>query len=74
MSDDFRPFTAVEVGNRLAYIRLKTWVKLFKPCHLCMRYRLDRNSIVLSRSAFDYYKNTSLYLKNIIYQDHKIKL
>ncbi|RZI31016.1 MULTISPECIES: hypothetical protein [Pseudomonas] len=74
MSDDFRPFTAVEVGNHLDYIRLKIWVKLFKPCHLCMRYRLDRNSIVLSRSAFDYYKNPASTLKNIIYQDHKIKI
>lgn len=38
-----------------------------------MRYRLDRNSIVLSRSAFDYYKKTSFYLENVICQDHKIK-
>lgn len=39
-----------------------------------MHYRLDRNSIVLSRSAFDYYKNPASTLKNIIYQDHKIKI
>ena len=39
-----------------------------------MRYRLDRDSIVLSRSAVDYYQKTNLRLKKVIYQDNKIKI
>jgi len=74
MSDDFRPFTAVEVGNRLAYIRLKPGLNYLNPIiYACAIDSIEILLCCLVQLLITIKKPAST-LKKVIYQDNKIKI